>query len=465
MPELKTIKGRTTTLSKARRYFEGGKGERALAKDFLNMVEFDTMGLSWDQQMDQTRSACGNADPMYRGRRTVTYMHYVISPDARDEVSLDAMRDLATAWARRFFSDYQVAIVYHDDNDSHVMHAHVIVNNTNLSDGHRLTSDLTNGRVKLMNNALQTMALERGMSAFSEDHQSMGEEEMGARGRNVSREGEPDPNWRDHSRTRQAGFGSAPHMPRPQGRPSGSGRRNDKVQAGMRDRGAVSWKAEIADCVDVARRLARNERDFLQVLSVMGVRVTLSRQGDWLYHHPSADSRQVRGSRLGVTYTRSAIRTGMSMGYAKWVKRARSQGASLPSLSDEQVERIARSVSVVGRTSDARLTAADVCSMLDYNAEHGVTGYASYGPGPAARRAEATARALGVFDEGLTRQTERARRDARLVGRWIQEERTAAGAGGGEYGAPAGARVERARRGEESGHADDGGRDRGQRGE
>ena len=75
------------------------------------------------------------------------------------------------------------------------------------------------------------------------------------------------------------------------------------------------------------------------------------------------------------------------------------------------------------------------------------------------------ARALGVFDEGLARQTERARRDARLVGRWIQEERTAAGAGGGEYGAPAGARGERVRRDEESGHAGDGGRERGQRGE
>jgi len=57
-----------------------------------------------------------------------TYKHYAISPDPRDGIPPDSLRRLATRWAREGFPDLQVAIVYHDDNEGHVPHAHVIVN-------------------------------------------------------------------------------------------------------------------------------------------------------------------------------------------------------------------------------------------------------------------------------------------------------------------------------------------------
>ena len=457
MPELKPISGHTHSMAKARRYFEGEQGERILAKDFINLCDVDARGLTWDMQMDELRNVSGNNTDSWRGKQTMTYKHYVISPDSRDGVTLEQMRELATAWAERFFGDYQVAIIYHDDNEAGITHAHVIVNNTNLTDGHRLSSDLTNRRVKLLNNALQTMALERGMSAFAEDHSSMNEGEMAARGKNVSRDG-GDPMWRDHSRDGRTRPAQA--MPRPTR--DCRQRRRDKTQRGMEGRGARSWKGEICDCVDVARRLSANESDFRRVLSAMGVGVSVSRGGDFLYTHPMGGGKSVRGSRLGTVYTRRSVESGFAMNYARWVQRARANGTNpVPRLTEAQADRIARSVSVVGTARRGRVTAQDVCRLLDYNARHSVSSYADYAGNADGKRMLAVAREIGVFDASTERRGKRVERDARLVGRWIQEERTASGKGGGEYGAPASVDRDRVRKEDEEGGRDDGGRERG----
>ena len=76
--------------------------------------------------MDATRAAAGNDLP-WRGRAARTWKHYVISPDPRNGVSLDELRELATAWVRRWFPDCEVAVVYHDDNAGRIPHAHVVV--------------------------------------------------------------------------------------------------------------------------------------------------------------------------------------------------------------------------------------------------------------------------------------------------------------------------------------------------
>ena len=432
MPELKPISGHTHSLAKARRYFEGKEGERVLAKDFLNLCDVDARGLTWDRQMDELRDLSGNNTDSYRGKQTMTYKHYIISPDSRDDVTLEQLRELATSWARRFFGDYQVAIIYHDDNEAGIRHAHVIVNNTNLTDGHRLSSDLTNRRVKLLNNALQTMALERGLSAFAEDHSSMNEPEMSSSGKNVSRDG-GDPMWRAHSGPGRSR--SVASMPRPSR--DRRERRRDKSQRGIDERGGRSWKGEICDCVDVARRLSANQDDFRRVLSAMGVRLSLSKSGDFLYTHPMGGGKSVRGSRLGAVYSRRSVEAGFSMNYARWLQRARTGGASpVPRLNEAQTELIAMSVSVVGTARRGRVSAKDVCGLLDYNARFRISSYAGYGRDGEARRMLALAREIGVFDDSTGRRAKRVGDDVRLVGKWIQEERTESGMGGGEYGAP-----------------------------
>lgn len=456
MPVLKPVTGRTLSLAKARAYFEGKDGSRALAKDFVNLRERDERGRGWDEQMDELREAAGNNAYTYKGRRVVTYKHYVLSPDSRDAVTLEQLRELALAWAERYFSDYQVAIVYHDDNEARIMHAHIIVNNTSLADGHRLSSDLTKRRVLQMNNALQEMALERGLAGFSADHISLTEREMASMGKNVSRLG-GDPEWRDRA------SGKAPATPPRPSRASTRGRRRDKSQAGLEARGVTSWKAEICGCCDVARRLATSERAFVAALGAMGVGVSVNKKGDFVYAHPDGGARRVRGERLGPAYTRQAVKTGVAVGYARWLKRAKGAAQTVPRLNDAQVELVARSVTVVGRAEKGRFSAAQVCDLLDYNAEHGVASYDGYGEGAEAARMREMARALGMFDAAVAERARRTRDDVAIVGKWIQQDRTEAGAGGFEYGSP-GRGSEGARRRRGAGPGDGGDRGRGPRG-
>ena len=141
MANLKAITGHTSARG-VMRYLE--RGGRALARDFLNLAppvagegpgDLPEHGpYDWAAAMDATRAAAGNDLP-WRGRAARTWKHYVISPDPRNGVSLDELRELATAWARRWFPDCEVAVVYHDDNAGRIPHAHVVVNNTVLLDG------------------------------------------------------------------------------------------------------------------------------------------------------------------------------------------------------------------------------------------------------------------------------------------------------------------------------------------
>jgi hypothetical protein len=58
------------------------------------------------------------------------------------------------------FPDYEVAIVYHDDNASRIPHAHVVVNNTNLATRRRLQDP----DPRALKHNLQTLAKGRGLS-------------------------------------------------------------------------------------------------------------------------------------------------------------------------------------------------------------------------------------------------------------------------------------------------------------
>lgn len=106
---LKTIAGHTSAKG-IFRYLT--KKNRALASDYLNLDELEPgRAFDWAAAMDETRRAFGNDKP-WRGKKVRTYKHYVVSPDPKDMIELDTLRDLAVAWAREHFGDYEVAIVY-----------------------------------------------------------------------------------------------------------------------------------------------------------------------------------------------------------------------------------------------------------------------------------------------------------------------------------------------------------------
>ena len=137
VPLVKCINGHTGCAA-AERYLE--KGGRAIGHDFINldcMEREDGTIAGWAAEMDELRALYGNGEP-YRGKPAVTYRHYIVSPDPADKIDLERLRELACAWAEEHFGEYQVAIVYHDDNENRIPHAHIVVNNTNVETGRRL---------------------------------------------------------------------------------------------------------------------------------------------------------------------------------------------------------------------------------------------------------------------------------------------------------------------------------------
>lgn len=168
MPILKVISGHGGT-AKIRDYLE--KKNRALGRDFLNLpldewVEEDrdgtALGIEWDKEMDATREAFGT-NSSWRGLKARTFKHFVISPDPKDLLDMDSLRELSQAWAKRYFPEHEIAIIYHDDNASRIPHAHVVVNNVNLKTGNRMHTD----HPEDLNRDLQDMARERGLAGLS----------------------------------------------------------------------------------------------------------------------------------------------------------------------------------------------------------------------------------------------------------------------------------------------------------
>ena len=460
MPELKPINGHTKTIRNLISYILTDKETgrvRALAHDEFNIACAEPDGRDAADIMDETRDRFRNGEA-HAGKRATTFCHYVISLDPRDEPDLPLFRDLVCSWVEEYFPDYQAVVAYHDDNAGNILHAHIALNNTNLRTGRRLTTELTPKRRAEINNALQTMALERGFRAFSAGHESMTDDEMVAAGANVSQLG-GDPHWRDHTapeyarRRRQepekdAARGSGPvNLGAPAAAPRRPRRRRDAAQhnpGGMDSRpGYVSWKTEIQDRVDVARAVARNEKEFLASLRTMGIEVTRAKGGDYLYHHPLGGKKAVSGRRLGYAYERASVRRGFELNYVGWVQRKSRNAAAAPHnrsvlLTPGQVERLAREIHVtVPGSVSPKVDVSRVAALIAYNRKHGIDSLDGYGAKPMgeAKRMRDLAAELGIFDaDAVAREQRRLASDIRLVGEWIREDRAAKGAGGASYG-------------------------------
>ena len=94
MPVIKPIAGHTSVRGVSD-YLQ--KDGRALAVDLYNLswdedrdAELDPdlkQDVDWAAEMDLTRIANGNDTP-WRGKRARTYMHFIVSPDPKDKVTL-----------------------------------------------------------------------------------------------------------------------------------------------------------------------------------------------------------------------------------------------------------------------------------------------------------------------------------------------------------------------------------------
>lgn len=296
MPIVKPISGHTSCKG-IYRYLT--KRNRALASDYLNLDVPERDGddpFDWAEVMDDTRRRNGN-DRAWGGHRARTYKHYVLSPDPEDGIGLDALRELATAWAEKNFTDYEVAIVYHDDNERGIPHAHVVVNNTNLATGKRLQDP----DPKALKHSAQEMARGRHLRDLDTDM--------------------PQLDSRKPDRFRNAPTHQAVYR-----------RRSEKA---IEAEGGYSWVSDIRRRVGIARSVARSEREFRSVLKSIGIEVAdnspKAARRDWVYSFSEHPTWKITGENLGVAYGRESV-----------TRKINGSFGRLSDASERQIAKVAR---------------------------------------------------------------------------------------------------------------------------
>lgn len=380
------------------------KNDRALDKDFLNLTDRDWKGRDWAKVMDRTREIFGNNVPVKKNTKVRTYEHMIISLDEKDDgVELEDFRDFVNEWASKWFDSrgpegqgigrFEVAIAYHDDNTAReaegkqgILHAHLVINNTELETKRRISGLRTTKVVQAMRADLQTMSLERGWHAFATDGKSYTQAEMNAKGLKVSRGkrldramaaidnvlaneakgaqiedfgkamqdqlderrpveklipetyddiavGKSQPTAGENkanSSSENKGF-SYTTMRTEDGRvlrlvvPHGFGDSETMAERQIETREGWSWKDDIRDRVDVAVRISKGPADFASKLGELGIKVNYNRDGDLIYHHPSDPaSRKVKGSTLGKQYAATSIEQVIAEKHTSQRQRAQS---------------------------------------------------------------------------------------------------------------------------------------------
>lgn len=315
---LKTIAGHTSARG-IYRYLT--RKNRALASDYINIDVPDPahpeMSFDWARVMDSTRRAFGNDLP-WHGKRVRTYKHYVVSPDPRDGVGLDALRKLATTWAAEHFSEYEVAIVYHDDNEHGIPHAHVVVNNTNIETGKRLQDP----DPKALAASLQDIAERQGLSALRPPEP----EGVAARAQRRNPKRHPETHRSEYVR---------------------------RAEREIAERGEYSWTADIRARVRIARTVARSETEFRNVLTSMGVTVSdnslKAQRRDWIYALAEHPTRRISGERMGLAYGRERLEPLLRSGGVRRLEDAGER--AIASIAKRAVE--VGDLSELARLSDA----------------------------------------------------------------------------------------------------------------
>ena len=246
------------------------KNNRAIARDFLNFSLDRDHTRNWSYFFDMSRARDGN-DRRWGGKDPVTYQHFIISPDPRDGVDFDTLRAFVTEWANDLFGggkgslgEFEVAIVYHDDNKRGIPHAHAVVNNTDLATGKKL--HISNSQNKYLATHLQELALKHGLTAFESEGPAKLEPTLKVK--------------------------------------------RTAAENAIRKERKFSWKQELRNVADIAVRTSDGIPQFLDACAAYGVEVSVSRSDmDFVYAHPANPTRwRCSGKQLGESYVPRAIR-------------------------------------------------------------------------------------------------------------------------------------------------------------
>jgi len=370
---------------------------RALERGYINCSERDAAGRPTWTQMDSTRAAFGNDVASRGGKRARTFEHFVLSPDPADSPTAKEVRDFAVEWAGRHFGSHEVAVYIHDDNASKIMHAHVVVNNTDLETGRRLAPKLTPSFERSIWRDVETMARGRGWRSFLPSDQAQKDEPTARKLRPLEKD--------DSGLWRGA-------MEKEAIRERRNARNlRDVAVKGIDESGRWSWVEDVRGRIAVARALSRTEVEFLRECDALGLDVSENAAHDYTYTHPSAATRRVTGKHLGSDWTRAAIGRRMAYDSARrWpvpdLATRRAVERAVNALGVREV-----GVAMVGvARADAGVSARAVAEMLEVQAREDIRSLEDYrdarGRGAdeaSLRRAEGVARAINAVPAGRPR--------------------------------------------------------------
>ncbi|MBM6756942.1 relaxase/mobilization nuclease domain-containing protein [Collinsella tanakaei] len=453
MPYLKFINGHSKTLYYAWRYLEGEDGSRMVAFDGINMIHhslFDE-NLRWWELMDERRKSFDNNRSM-NDKRPRTYMHFIVSPDPRDNISLEEFRRLVTEWGEKFFNGsklgrYEVAVIYHDDNKERIekggegiLHAHIIVNNTDLSDGKRIAPKLSRRIINDMYFEINKAALAAGYHGFASDGKSYTQREMIERGLNPSRNRNDarylDSQIDDHdivgeevvlddidpqiasqriASPEEMTAARAPKETRNSpdfqmvfatGEVYGVYERAPRSHRTMPERHVLereghTWKDDIRGRVDVALRLAGSTGEFKQILDLLEIDVTYNKRGDIKYCMRGEGNRakQVLGKTIGARYTGERVNRTIGKNRLERIQRRTSdapmQREITPAERDAVIE---TALEAEPGTREGHEHLKRLRAFLKYNDAHNIKSYDDYPDTKEGRVVRAWAEEHHAFD-------------------------------------------------------------------
>lgn len=347
MPMMKCIACHTSSSRTSVLYVAGKDNGKVVARDYFNCAERDDFGREVWEQFDLKRAKYGMDKPRWRIRTdyegnpvldgdgnpvkydsTVYYVHFVLSPDPKDNPTLEQVRQVAREWVGEHFPDFQVVVGYHDDTG--ILHAHVLVNVPNLSDGSRV-KDVTRraGWARGAWSDLQRIARSHGLSGFCNENDGRQRGQGGDAGAGLRADGAC------------AVDGRAVQPARADER--------SKAVASLYTSGRYSWVEDVRSRLEVAALISGSVEQYREECARLGIEVSRTADGrDWKYAMASKPSRQISGRKLGSAWTEFGV--GRRLAHERAVGTPKPTGESLAALEaalETLVEAGARRLGIV----------------------------------------------------------------------------------------------------------------------
>ena len=284
--------------------FNGG---RAIGYAYNHCVEIDGFGRDLVQQFDDVRRELGGTRE--HGDQNVWATSVKVSPAKEDNVTPRELMEFVAEVFGPYIGDFQAFMAVHDDNESHITHAHMIVNNVSLyrksrGGALRITDALPPVTSPEFSRRAQRMAAERGWHAYTADGVSVDAKtwfERAALGKEIEalRELERAGQLDERGRERLGELAAVP----PVTRRSKLVTSQDKA---IERRGA-SWKSDLKDRISLARMISADEASFFEALDALSVdhRQSESKKhpDELVYTHPASNGKGIRGDHLGLYWS------------------------------------------------------------------------------------------------------------------------------------------------------------------